>query len=182
MTKLTSTEMATFGGGCFWCTEAIFQKLRGVDSVVSGYAGGNLEHPTYDQVSSGTTGHAEAVQISFNPEIIGYQVLLDIFWHTHNPTTPNQQGADKGSQYRSVIFYSNDEQKQLAEQSLQAFSQSGAYTNPVVTQIVPLKAFYPAEEYHQNYYQSQPTAPYCRIVIQPKLQKLVEQYQKLIQK
>ena len=182
MTQATTDNLytATFGGGCFWCTEAIFQRLRGVTSVVSGYAGGSTEDPTYEQVSSGATGHAEAVQITFDPQQITYQALLDIFWHTHNPTTPNQQGADMGSQYRSVIFYQDQEQKQIAEKSQREFDESEAYPNPAVTQIVPLHKFYPAEQYHQKYYQSQPNAPYCQIVIRPKLQKLLQQYQDLV--
>ena len=171
-----STQTATFGGGCFWCTEALFQKLKGVESVESGYAGGNKANPSYEEVSTGLSGHAEAIQIKFDPKIISYQKLLDIFWHTHNPTTVNQQGADKGSQYRSIIFYHDDEQHKVAEQSKQEFNQSGAYSSPIVTQIVPFTNFYVAEEYHQNYYQNNSDAPYCSVVIDPKLKKLVKEY------
>jgi methionine-S-sulfoxide reductase len=173
-------ETATFGGGCFWCTEAIFQKLHGVESVVSGYAGGQRANPSYEQVTSGATGHAEVIQITFNPTIIPYTVLLDIFWHTHNPTTPNQQGADIGSQYRSVIFYHSDEQRRQAEEAMRKLELSGEYKDPIVTEILPFDQFFIAEDYHQNYYQDNPDYPYCTVVINPKLQKLRKQYGKLI--
>lgn len=168
-------ETATFGAGCFWCTEAIFKRLKGVETVC-GYAGGDIENPTYTQVTSGTTNHAEVVQIKFNPAIIPYERLLDIFWHTHNPTTKNQQGADVGTQYRSVIFYHNDEQKRTAEASKISMEASGVYTKPIVTAIIPFRNFYPAEEYHQNYYDNAPTMPYCSIVISPKIHKLLAEF------
>ena len=168
---------ATLGAGCFWCVEAIFQELRGVQRVVSGYAGGTTEHPTYQQVCRGTTGHAEVVQMTYDPAIISYQELLDVFWRTHDPTTLNRQGADVGTQYRSVIFYHTDEQKTIAEQSKQEVEASGPWPNPIVTEIVPYETFYPAEIYHCNYYHLNPDQPYCRVVIDPKLQKLKATFQ-----
>lgn len=163
---------ATLGAGCFWCVEAIFQELRGVQRVVSGYAGGTTENPTYQQVSRGTTGHAEVVQMTYDPDIISYQELLNVFWHTHDPTTLNRQGTDVGTQYRSIIFYHTGEQKTIAEQSKQKVEASGLWSNPIVTEIVPFQTFYPAEIYHRNYYHLNPDQPYCRFVIDPKLQKL----------
>jgi len=139
--NMTNLETATFAGGCFWCTEAIFKRLKGVTSVTPGYTGGQKENPSYEQVSSGTTGHAEAIQIEFDPNIISYEKLLDIFWHTHNPTTLNQQGADVGTQYRSVIFYHNEKQKELAENSKNEMEKSGTYKNPIVTEIYPFTTF-----------------------------------------
>lgn len=168
---------ATFGAGCFWCVEAVFQELQGVQQVVSGYAGGATENPTYQQVCRGTTGHAEVVQIMYDPDIISYQDLLDVFWRTHDPTTLNRQGADVGTQYRSVIFYHTEEQKTLAEQSKQEVEASGLWPNPIVTQIVPYETFYPAEIYHRSYYHLNPDQPYCRVVIEPKLQKLKTTFQ-----
>lgn len=165
-------EIATLAGGCFWCTEAIFKKLKGVQSVVSGYTGGQMENPSYEKVSSGETGHAEAIQITFDPEIISFEKLLEVFWHMVDPTTLNKQGADVGTQYRSVIFYHTDEQKRVAEQSKKNMAQSGKYQNPIVTKIEPFKNFYTAEDYHQNYYERNPKTPYCQIVIDPKIQKL----------
>ena len=171
---MTNTEMkkATLGGGCFWCIEAVFEEIKGVQSVVSGYAGGHKENPTYEEVSAGTTGHAEVVQITYNPEEISYGKLLDIFWHSHNPTTRNRQGPDVGSQYRSIILYHNEEQKKMAEQSRHAFEQSGEYDEPVVTEIKPLQVFYKAEEYHQDFYKKHPNSTYCRIQIDPKIKKI----------
>ncbi|TSC88323.1 MAG: peptide-methionine (S)-S-oxide reductase [Microgenomates group bacterium Gr01-1014_7] len=163
-------ETVTFGGGCFWCTEAIFKRLKGVKSVVSGYAGGTTENPTYMQVSSGNTGHAEAIQIKFDPEIISFEKLLEVFFATHDPTTLNQQGADVGTQYRSVIFYHNDSKKQIAEKKIKP---------SFVTQIEPYKNFYPAEDYHQNYYdRNKDQNPYCTLVIDPKIQKLMKDFKK----
>jgi peptide-methionine (S)-S-oxide reductase len=163
-------ELATFGGGCFWCVEAVFERLDGVQSVVAGYAGGPIPNPTYKQVCSGTTGHAEVAQISFDPTKISYRQLVDIFWDAHDPTTLNRQGADAGTQYRSVIFYHNEEQKQTAEQSKQEAQKN--FTQPIVTEIQPLTKFYSAENYHQDYYRNNPQAPYCQFVIKPKLKKL----------
>ncbi|PTX14253.1 peptide-methionine (S)-S-oxide reductase [Pontibacter mucosus] len=164
-------ELATFGNGCFWCTEAVFQELEGVERVMPGYAGGQVENPTYQQVCSGTTGHAEVLQVSYDPDKISYEELLEVFWATHDPTTLNRQGNDVGTQYRSAVFYHNQEQKQLAEKYKQELEASGAYDDPVVTEIVPLEKFYPAENYHVNYYNTHGHEPYCSFVIRPKLDK-----------
>ena len=163
-------DKATFGGGCFWCTEAVFQRLKGVKLVVSGYAGGNKPNPTYDEVCSGDTGHAEVVQITFNPKEITYEELLDVFWDAHNPAQLNRQGADVGTQYRSVIFYHNKEQRKSAEESRTKISKK--FKNPIVTSIEPLEKFYKAEQHHHDYYNRNFNAPYCRLVIKPKLEKL----------
>lgn len=164
-------EIATLGGGCFWCTQALFKRLKGVISVVSGYAGGNPpaggENSSYEHVSSGTTGHAEAIQIEFDPAIISYEKILEVFWATHDPTTLNRQGADVGTQYRSVIFYHDQKQKEAAEKSKKP---------SFVTQIVPFDKFYKAEEYHQNFYDKNKDHPYCQIIINPKIQKLLEEF------
>lgn len=164
-------ETATFGSGCFWCTEAIFQQLKGVEKVTSGYSGGNRANPTYEQVSSGATGHAEVTQIQFDPSVIKFDDLLEVFWQSHDPTTLNRQGADVGTQYRSVIFYHNQKQKEIAEQYKRKLNAAGAYPTPIVTEITEFKAFYPAEDYHVNYYNNNKKAPYCTFVIQPKLDK-----------
>jgi peptide-methionine (S)-S-oxide reductase len=169
-------ETATLGGGCFWCTEAIFQDLKGVDRVVSGYAGGSVPNPTYKQVCTGTTGHAEAVQITFDPEVISYEDLLYVFWRTHDPTTLNRQGGDVGTQYRSVIFYRDEEQKAIAERSRRETDASGLWPNPIVTEIVPFTNFYKAEGYHQNFYRTNPNQPYCRAVIDPKVRKFRKEF------
>lgn len=166
------TGLATLGGGCFWCIEAVFETIDGVKAVTSGYAGGTKENPTYKEVCSGKTGHAEVVQIEYDPENISYEEILDIFWKAHDPTTLNRQGADVGSQYRSIILFHNEKQKEIAEISKQKLQDSGYYSDPLVTEIQPLSKFYPAEEYHQDYYAKNPYAGYCSIVIRPKLQKL----------
>jgi peptide-methionine (S)-S-oxide reductase len=167
-----ATAIATFGGGCFWCTEALFERVKGVGSVVSGYAGGSKENPGYKEVCAGGTGHAEVVQVHYNPKEISYDTLLEIFFATHDPTTLNRQGADAGTQYRSIILYSDQAQKEAAEKmKKKAASQ---YKDPITTEIVPLKAFYPAEEYHQDYFAKNPSAPYCAFVIRPKLQKFLK--------
>lgn len=165
-------EIATLGSGCFWCTEAIFQQIRGVEKVMPGYSGGKRENPTYEQVSSGATGHAEVTQITFDPDVVSFDELLEIFWKSHDPTTLNRQGADVGTQYRSVIFYHNQKQKEVAEQYKRKLNEAGAFDNPVVTEITEFKAFYPAENYHVNYYNNNKRAPYCTFVIQPKLDKI----------
>lgn len=165
------TESATFGGGCFWCTEAIFESLKGVVSVVSGYAGGTAESPTYEQVCTGKTGHAEVVQIKFDPKVITYEELLEVFFLTHDPTTGNRQGNDIGTQYRSIILYHNDRQKELAEQTKAELQKAGAWDDPIVTEIAPLQKFYPAEEYHQDYFAKNPEKAYCQAVIRPKMEK-----------
>jgi peptide-methionine (S)-S-oxide reductase len=167
-----ATEKATFGMGCFWCTEAIFQQLKGVKKVESGYSGGTVANPTYEDVSSGQTGHAEVIQVTFDPAVISYKDLLEVFWKMHDATTLNRQGADVGTQYRSVIFYSNADQKSLAEKYKKELNDQNAFGKPVVTQIAPLKNFYKAEDYHQNYYKLNGSKPYCRIVIKPKMDKL----------
>lgn len=163
------TETATLGGGCFWCTEAIFQMLPGVKSVTSGYAGGTMANPTYQDVCSGNTGHAEVIQIQFDPTVVSYEKILSTFWEAHDPTTLNRQGADHGTQYRSIILYGSEAQKSAAEKS-KAEAQKH-FSKPIVTEIAPLKAFYKAEGYHQDYYRSNPDQPYCRFVIQPKVEK-----------
>ena len=177
---MKDTELATFGGGCFWCLEAIFQDLTGVEKVVSGYAGGTTENPTYQQVCAGNTGHAEVVQIQFDPGILSYEDLLQIFWHIHDPTSLNRQGADVGTQYRSIILYYNEEQKTLAERSKQEHETSGEWSQPFVTEIVPLQDFYPAENYHQNYFALNPNQPYCQMVVAPKVTKFRKIFQNRI--
>lgn len=173
-------EIATLGAGCFWCVEAVFQRLEGVQKVVSGYSGGHVKNPTYRAVCSGTTGHAEVVQITFDPAIISFEQILDVFWKTHDPTTLNRQGNDVGTQYRSVIFYHNETQKAIAEASKAKMESSGYYVSPIVTEITPFEAFYEAEDYHQNYYNLNGNQPYCRIVIDPKVKKLEDQFQELL--
>ena len=167
-------EVATLGAGCFWCVEAVFGKLDGVVSVESGYAGGTVADPTYEQVCSGTTGHAEVCRIRYDPSRIRYSELLDVFWKIHDPTTLNRQGNDAGTQYRSVIFCHDDEQRALAEQSKRELDASGALDRPVVTEISPFTAFHPAEDYHRDYFRRHPERAYCRLVIRPKLEKLRE--------
>jgi peptide-methionine (S)-S-oxide reductase len=166
------TEIATFGGGCFWCLEAVFERIDGVKSVISGYAGGSVANPTYEQVCAGGTGHAEVIQVEYDPTVITYDQLLDHFWSAHDPTTKDRQGADVGSQYRSVILYANEQQRIAAEQSKAKVVASGIFSDPVVTEIVALKAFTMAEGYHQDYFRNNPNAPYCVYVIKPKLKKL----------
>jgi len=170
-------ETTTLGTGCFWCTEAIFQDLKGVERVVSGYSGGTVENPTYQQVCSGTTGQAEVVQITFDPQIISLAELLYVFWRTHDPTTLNRQGADVGTQYRSAIFYHTEEQKIIAEKSKKETDASGLWPDPIVTEITPFDKFYEAEDYHQNFYRLNPHQPYCRSVIDPKVRKFRKSFQ-----
>lgn len=170
-TMTATTDTATFGSGCFWCVEAVFQDLKGVDKVISGYSGGKIKNPTYREVCSGLTGHAEVIQITYNPQVISFAELLEVFWKTHDPTTPNRQGADAGTQYRSVIFYHSPEQQKEAEFYKQKLDESGAFSNKIVTEISPASVFYPAEDYHQNYFKANGDEPYCRIVIQPKVDK-----------
>jgi peptide-methionine (S)-S-oxide reductase len=165
------TELATFGGGCFWCTEAIFERVKGVLSVVSGYSGGHVKNPTYKQVTSGTTGHAEVVQISYDPSEVSYLELLEIFFKTHDPTTLNRQGADVGTQYRSIVLFHNEEQRNLAMEVIKELGQEEIWRNPIVTAVEPFEAFYSAEAYHQEYYENNPNVGYCRVVITPKVEK-----------
>jgi peptide-methionine (S)-S-oxide reductase len=177
MTELTETpnngitETATFGAGCFWCVEAVFQEMKGVTKVTSGYSGGTVKNPGYKEVCAGLTGHAEVCQIEFNPSEVSFKELLEAFWQTHDPTTLNRQGNDAGTQYRSVIFYHNETQKHLAEKYKDELNKSGAFDKPIVTAIDPFTVFYPAEDYHQNYFNQNGDAPYCQYVIQPKVDK-----------
>jgi peptide-methionine (S)-S-oxide reductase len=164
-------DTATFGAGCFWCVEAVFQRLKGVEKVVSGYTGGHIENPTYEEVCSKTSGHVEVTQIYYDPTEISFDELLEVFWKTHDPTTPDQQGNDVGPQYRSAVFYNSKEQKEKADYYKTKLQQSGAWSKPIVTTVEPLKKFYPAEDYHQNYYNQNPEQMYCRYVIQPKVDK-----------
>ena len=167
---IRETEVATLGGGCFWCLEAVYERVEGVVSVTSGYAGGTVVDPSYEDVCTGSTGHAEVVQIEYDPEKTSYEKLLDLFWKAHDPTTPNRQGADVGTQYRSIILFHDERQKSIAEESLKKAQAS--YENPIVTEIRQLERFFRAEEYHQDYFDKNPNAGYCRIVIRPKLNKL----------
>ena len=168
-------ETATFGAGCFWCVEAIFQDLKGVESVASGYSGGQVKNPTYREVCTGSTGHAEVLQIRFDPKVISFENLVKVLFTTHDPTTLNRQGADAGTQYRSVIFYHNEEQKEVAERMKREFAPT-IWDDPIVTEISPVTEFYKAEDYHQNYYKDNPSQGYCRIVINPKVKKFREMY------
>jgi peptide-methionine (S)-S-oxide reductase len=165
------TDTATFGTGCFWCTEAVFQELKGVLKVSSGYSGGQVAGPTYEEVCAGTTGHAECLQLVYDTAVISFDELLEVFFQSHDPTTLNRQGNDVGTQYRSAIFYHDEEQKKKAEHYKAELDRNGAYDKPIVTEIVPFKTFYPAEDYHQNYYNTNGSQPYCYLVIRPKLEK-----------
>lgn len=171
---MSNKQVATFGGGCFWCVEAVIQRLKGVESVVSGYAGGTMINPDYRSVCSGATGHAEVIQVTFNADEISYQDLITIFMTSHDPTTLNRQGADQGTQYRSIILYHDDVQKATAEHVLNELK--AVFPQPIVTELVPLEQFYPAEKYHQNYYNNNSYAGYCRVVIDPKIKKLRDKY------
>ncbi|MBN9349516.1 MAG: peptide-methionine (S)-S-oxide reductase MsrA [Chitinophagaceae bacterium] len=173
-------ETATFANGCFWCSEAVFQRLRGVIKVQSGYSGGHVPNPTYEQVCNGDTGHAESLQITFDPKLISYQKLLEVFWTTHDPTSLNRQGNDIGTQYRSVIFYHDENQKRLAAESKEKLNEGGIYDRPIVTAIKPLTNFYPAEDMHDNYYNLHPLQPYCFYVVKPKIEKLKKYFKEEI--
>ena len=175
-------ETATFGSGCFWCTEAVFQRLKGVLSVESGYSGGHVNNPTYRQVCGGDTGHAEVIQITYDPAQVNYADLLEVFWKTHDPTTPNQQGNDFGPQYRSVIFYHNEEQKKLAQEYKIKLDKAGIWNDPIVTEIVPFTNFFKAEDYHQNYFNDNPNQPYCAFIIRPKVEKLEKVFREKLKK
>lgn len=168
-------EQITFGAGCFWCVEAVFQELKGVKAAVSGYAGGHVKNPTYREVVSGRTGHAEVVKVTFDPDVIPLQTVLEVFWSTHDPTTLNRQGADVGTQYRSAVFYNSKEQRKIAQKSKDEVATE-LWDDPIVTEITPLETFYQAEEYHQNYYANNPEQGYCRVVINPKLNKFRERF------
>jgi len=182
MMDTTGLQTATFGSGCFWCTEAIFERVKGVVKVESGYSGGTVENPTYEEVCTGKTGHAEATQITFKPDVVSYAELLKVFWKTHDPTTLNRQGNDVGTQYRSVIFYHNDEQKKLAEKYKKELDESGAWDKPIVTEISPFINFYKAENYHQDYFENNPSQPYCSFVIAPKVEKFEKVFKDLLKK
>ena len=169
-------EKATLGGGCFWCLEAVYEELKGVESVVSGYSGGHLPNPTYEQVCGKRTGHAEAVQVSYDPAVITFDDLLDVFFTIHNPTTPNQQGSDVGPQYRSIILTHSDEQKAAAGAKIEEVNAAGLWNDPIVTEVEPLETFYPAEDYHQGYFRQNPYRGYCMMVIAPKVAKFRKHY------
>lgn len=168
--------IATFGNGCFWCTEAIFQQLKGVETVLPGYTGGTVKNPSYKEVCTGTTGHAEAIQITYDPSVISYRELLDVFFYTHDPTTLNRQGADVGTQYRSAIFYHNQDQQNDAQTIIAQLTAEGVYADPIVTEISAINVFYQAEDYHRNYYNNNKNQGYCRAVINPKLDKFMKKY------
>lgn len=176
----SKTEVAVLGGGCFWCTEAVFLRLAGVSKVTSGYTGGFLANPTYEQISTGRTGHAEVVRIEFHPGVISFEQILDVFFHTHDPTTLNQQGADTGTQYRSAIFWDNKKQKEAAGEIISKLDESGAFADPIVTTLEELTKFYSAEKYHDNYYNRNRNQGYCRFVIDPKMAKFQKRYKKLL--
>ncbi len=173
-------KTAVFGGGCFWCTEAVFQMLKGVERVESGYAGGTKGNPSYEDVSSGSTGHAECIRVTYDPAVISYEDLLTVFFGSHDPTTPNRQGADVGEQYRSVILYETDEEKTTAERIAKEIQESLKDGTRIVTQILPLQKFFPAESYHQNYFKTNTSAPYCMLVIEPKVEKIRERFAELV--
>ncbi len=184
--KLTSNneeyETTTLGAGCFWCVEAVYQHLDGVISITSGYSGGTTQKPTYEEVCTGKTGHAEVIQVVFDTTKVSFEELLEVFWKTHDPTTLNRQGSDVGTQYRSVIFYHNEKQKKLAEEYKKRLDISGAFNNPIITEILPFKNFFKAENYHQNYYNQNSNQPYCRFVIQPKLEKFKKVFKNRLKK
>lgn len=169
-------EVAVLGGGCFWCTEAIYKRIRGVVSVRSGYAGGHTKNPTYQSVCNGNTGHAEVIRIEFEPSVISYKEIIDIFWYAHDPTIKNRQGNDIGPQYRSIILYMNEDQKVIAERSMEEADKSGDFRNPITTEIVPLEDFYPAEDYHEDFFANNPNQPYCRVIISPKVRSFMKKH------
>lgn len=178
----TKTEVATLGGGCFWCTEAVFLEVKGVESVVSGYTGGVVPNPTYQAICTGTTGHAEVIQVTFDPGVVSYKALLEIFFTTHDPTTLNRQGADVGTQYRSVVYYHDEAQREATEEVIRDFGAQNVYADPIVTEVSPLDTFYPAEENHQNYYALNGRQPYCQVVITPKVAKLRKEFKDKLKK
>lgn len=170
-------KKATFGSGCFWCTEGIYKTIKGVNNVVSGYMGGTIENPTYEEVCSGMTGHAEVIQFEYDEKVISFQELLEVLFKTHDPTTINRQGNDVGTQYRSVIFYHDKDQQQIAEQTIQALDDAGAFSKKIVTQVCEVETFYPAEDYHQNYFENNPQNAYCQAVVRPKIEKFKQVFE-----
>lgn len=178
----STTQLATLGGGCFWCTEAVFTELKGVEKVESGYSGGTVPNPTYQQLCTGRTGHAEVVQIAFDPAVISYKEILQIFFTVHDPTTLNRQGADVGPQYRSVIFYHNEEQRKIAEEVMIEIEGAKIWDDPLVTQLVPFESFYKAEDYHQEYFKQNPHQPYCQVVVAPKVAKFRAHYRERLKR
>ena len=178
----TKTDTATFGTGCFWCTEAVFQELKGVIKVTSGYSGGKVVDPTYEQVCNGTTGHAECLQIVYDPAVVSFDELLEVFWEVHDPTSLNRQGNDVGTQYRSAIFYHNEEQREKAEDYKEELNKNKAYDKPIVTEITPFSKFYPAEDYHQDYFRLHGSQPYCSLVIRPKVDKFEKVFKDKLKK
>ena len=179
---MSRMEVATFGSGCFWCSEAVFSELRGVAKVEPGYSGGKVVNPTYEQVCTDTTGHAEVARVTFDPDSVSYRELLEVFFSTHDPTTPNRQGGDEGSQYRSVIFYHDDGQRRAAQEIIAELTREKAFRNQIVTEVAPFRAFYPAEDYHRDYYRRNPRQPYCQAVISPKLAKFRAHFQSKLKK
>jgi len=173
-------EVAVFGGGCFWCTEAVYKQLKGVISVEPGYAGGITENPTYQQICTSTTGHAEVIRVEFDPQVISYKKLLEVFWNTHDPTSLNRQGNDVGSQYRSIILYSSEEQRKTTLKARMQMEENGSFSKPIVSEITSLKKFYPAEDYHRDYFSNHQSQPYCKMIIRPKLQHFSKEYAKLL--
>ncbi|MEZ6063428.1 MAG: peptide-methionine (S)-S-oxide reductase MsrA [Planctomycetaceae bacterium] len=178
----SKTKLATFGGGCFWCTEAVYDRLKGVKKVTSGYSGGSVVNPTYAQVCTGSTGHAEVIQIEYDPKEIAFEQVLDVFFHTHDPTTLNRQGADVGTQYRSVVFFHDEEQKQQTQDMIRTLNASGDFDRPIVTKLEEFEKFYPDEDYHQNYFDQNGGQPYCQIVVGPKVAKFQKRYQSMLKK
>lgn len=176
------TQLATFGGGCFWCTEAVFLKVRGVKKVVSGYTGGAKPNPTYKEICTGLTGHAEVIQIEFDPAKVTFEQLLDVFFYTHDPTTKNRQGADVGTQYRSSVFFHDEAQKETTKKIIAELDKSGDFDDPIVTTIEEMKKFYPAEDYHQDYFAQNPDNPYCQAVVGPKVAKFQKRYKEMVKK
>ena len=173
---MSDRELATVGGGCFWCVEAVFEEVDGVESVTSGYAGGHVEDPSYEEVCSGTTGHAEVVQVEYDPDVVSYRDVLEIFFAVHDPTTEDREGPDVGSQYRSAVYYHDEDQREVVEAYVDELESNGVYDDSIVTEVAPLETFYPAEEYHQDYYEKNPDQPYCAIQIPPKLEKVREKF------
>ncbi|HET8655753.1 MAG TPA: peptide-methionine (S)-S-oxide reductase MsrA [Longimicrobiaceae bacterium] len=182
MSEDVTRETATLGGGCFWCLEPLYDDLRGVVDVVSGYSGGTVPDPSYQQVCSGATGHAEVVQVTFDPREISFREILEVFFTMHDPTTLNRQGADVGTQYRSVVFYRSEEQKRVAEEVIAELDGEGIWSEPIVTQLVPFEAFYPAEEYHQEYFENNPRQPYCQMVVAPKVAKFRDKFRERLKR